>query len=181
MSKPAYVLGHSDREMQRLKEQAQLLEPITRRLLVEAGLTTGMSVLDVGSGAGDVAFLAADLVGETGEVVGVDRSPAAVAAARARATERDPRHVRFVEGDPGEVDLGTPFDALIGRYVLQFQPDPAAFLRKAAAHVRPGGVVMFHEIDWGGVESFPPTPTPIGVASGPRRQSGAVVATSGWA
>jgi hypothetical protein len=52
-----------------------------------------------------------------------------------------------------------PFDAVIGRYVLQFQQDPAAMLCKLAAHVRPGGLVVFHEIDWGGVGSFPPVPT----------------------
>ncbi len=45
----------------------------------EAGIVPGMRALDVGSGAGDVAFLAADIVGDTGEVVGVDRVPAAIA------------------------------------------------------------------------------------------------------
>jgi hypothetical protein len=52
-----------------------------------------------------------------------------------------------------------PFDAVIGRYVLQFQPDPAAMLRKLAGHVRSGGLIVFHEIDHGGVGSFPPAPT----------------------
>jgi len=45
-----------------------------------------MRVLDVGSGAGDVAFLAAELVGDGGEVVGVDRSAEAHAAATAKAS-----------------------------------------------------------------------------------------------
>ena len=53
---PAYVLGHSDREIERLKTQAQLIDPITRRFFEEAGISRGMRVLDVGSGAGDVAF-----------------------------------------------------------------------------------------------------------------------------
>jgi hypothetical protein len=52
-----------------------------------------------------------------------------------------------------------PFDAVIGRYVLQFQPDPATMLRKLAGHVRSGGLIVFHEIDHGGVGSFPPAPT----------------------
>ena len=62
----AYVLGHSDRELERLRLQAQLIDPITRQFLIEAGISPGMRVLDVGSGAGDVAFLAADLVGPPG-------------------------------------------------------------------------------------------------------------------
>jgi predicted methyltransferase len=63
-----YVLGHSDREFERLNAQARLVDPITRPFFREAGIVPGMRVLDVGSGAGDVAFLVADLVGETGEV-----------------------------------------------------------------------------------------------------------------
>jgi hypothetical protein len=52
-----------------------------------------------------------------------------------------------------------PFDAVIGRYVLQFQKDPVAVLRNIAAHVRPQGLIIFHEIDWAGLASFPPVPT----------------------
>ena len=62
----AYVLGHSDRELERLRRQAQLIDPITLQFLTEAGIGNGMRVLDVGSGAGDVAFLAANLVGRAG-------------------------------------------------------------------------------------------------------------------
>jgi ubiquinone/menaquinone biosynthesis C-methylase UbiE len=51
-----YVLGHSSREIERLKAQAQLIDPITTRFFREAGIVPGMRVLDVGSGAGDVAF-----------------------------------------------------------------------------------------------------------------------------
>lgn len=155
----AYVFGHSDRELDRLKAQARLIDPITQRFFREAGIVPGMRVLDVGSGAGDVAFLAADIVGDRGEVVGIDRVPAALQAARARAATRSLRNVVFHEGNPAEMAFERPFDAVIGRYVLQFQQDPAAMLRKLAAHVSPGGLVVFHEIDWGGIGSFPPVQT----------------------
>jgi ubiquinone/menaquinone biosynthesis C-methylase UbiE len=69
---PGYVMGRSDHETRRLTHQAQLYGPITRRLLLDAGIGPGMRVLDVGSGAGDVALLLADVVGPTGEVVGID-------------------------------------------------------------------------------------------------------------
>jgi hypothetical protein len=65
--------------------QAAILRPITMRLLQGLGLSPGMKILDVGCGAGDVALLAAELVGESGEVVGIDRSESAIRAARARA------------------------------------------------------------------------------------------------
>ena len=118
-----------------------------------------MRVLDVGSGAGDVAFLAADMVGETGEVIGVDRSPAALAMARRRADAQSLRNVSFREGDPAEMTFDRPFDAVVGRFVLEFQADPSAMLRKLAAHVRPGGLIVFHELDSAGVASYPPAPT----------------------
>lgn len=154
-----YVLGHSDQEIERLKAQARLIDPITTRFFREAGIVPGMRVLDVGTGAGDVAFLAAEIVGDKGEVVGVDRVSTALEAASARASARSPQNVHFRQGDPGELAFERPFDAAIGRYVLQFQKEPATMLRQIAAHVRPGGVVAFHEIDWSGLGSFPPTPT----------------------
>jgi cyclopropane fatty-acyl-phospholipid synthase-like methyltransferase len=82
---PTYVLGRSEVETTRLAQQAELFEPSMRRLFTEAGITTGMTVLDLGSGTGDVAMLAAELVGPTGRVVGVDSNAAIISTARARA------------------------------------------------------------------------------------------------
>ena len=114
MSNPAYVLGHSDREIARLKVQARLLEPITRQFLRDAGITAGMRVLDIGSGAGDVAFLAAALVGQSGEVIGSDTAAVAVAAATRRVEELGLHNVSFREGDPTHMQFGRSFDAIIG-------------------------------------------------------------------
>jgi 2-polyprenyl-3-methyl-5-hydroxy-6-metoxy-1,4-benzoquinol methylase len=151
-----YVLGHSAQELERLNAQARLVGPITRRFLQEAGVVAGMRVLDVGSGAGDVALLAAELVGNAGEVVGVDRSAEALSSAAARAAAASLSNVSFLVGDPAEMVFDRPFDAVVGRYVLQFQADPAAMLARLAGHVRPGGLVVFHELDWAGARSFPP-------------------------
>lgn len=154
-----YILGHSDQEVARLQAQATLIDPTTKRFLQAAGITPGMRVLDVGSGAGDVAFLAAELVGSSGGVVGVDRVAAAVKVANARAAARGLNNVTFHEGDPAEMSFDRPFDAVVGRYVLQFQNDPADVLRRLATHLRPGGLLVFHEIDWSGLASIPPVPT----------------------
>lgn len=155
-SQPSYSLGHSDRELHRLSVQARLIGPITRRFFIDAGIGPGMRVLDVGSGIGDVAFLAAELVGDTGDVLGTDRSGAALSVARKRTAERSLTNVSFCEGDPAGMHFDAPFDAAVGRYVLMFQPDPIAMLRAVAVHVRPGGVIVFHEPYRDGVRSFPP-------------------------
>jgi SAM-dependent methyltransferase len=158
MSEPGYVLGHSDFELERLRSQAAAIDPITREIFRDAGIGPGMRVLDVGSGVGDVAFLAAEAVGERGEVLGADRSATALGIAKARAKERGLRHVTFVEGELLDLEFDGPFDAVTGRYVLMFQPDPVALLRKLAGYVRPGGVIVFHEIDWDAARSFPVSP-----------------------
>ena len=131
VSSSSYVLGHSDHELARLARQAALIGPVTRALLVEAGVGPGMRVLDIGTGRGDVALIAAELVGEDGSVVGVDLAPSAVAAARERVAGLPLRNVSFRAGDPAALDYEQPFDAVVGRYVLQFIPDPPATLRRA--------------------------------------------------
>ena len=58
-----YVLGHNDREQLRLIRQARILAPFTDSFLRAAGIVSGMRVLDIGCGMGDVTMLAAQLVG----------------------------------------------------------------------------------------------------------------------
>src|SRR5262249_7590106 len=152
-----YVFGHSDEELRRLAFQAALVEPITRRLLADAGLEAGLRGLGRGPRRGDVAILAAEIVGASGAVVGVDRAPAAIAVARQRAS--DLPNVSFYAGDPAEIAFASPFDAVVGRYVLQFQADPTELLRLVASRLRPGGIVAFHQLEWSGHRSVPPGPS----------------------
>jgi SAM-dependent methyltransferase len=150
-----YVMAFSTGEIQRLQTMAELLAPSTLRLLEKAGIRAGMKVLDVGSGAGDVALLAADLVGPTGAVVGVESNPAMLDIAQARAQDAGLTTVSFVEGDLTQLQLDTAFDAVIGRCILQHLGDPVAALRHLVRHLRPGGIVAFQEIDG------PPAPTSV--------------------
>jgi len=158
MANPIYALGHSDRELERLGAQARLVGPTTQQFFREAGIGAGMRVLDVGSGAGHTAFLAADLVGESGEVIGADRVTAAIRTATQGAAARGLRNVSFREGDPAEMVFDRPFDAIVGRYFLVFQPDPATMVRRLAAHLRTGGTLVFHEPEWDNARSLPPVP-----------------------
>ena len=158
-----YALGHSEEELERLEVQARIVDPVTRRFWTVAGVEPGMRVLDVGCGAGDTTVLLADMVGAQGQVVGIDNAAGAIAAARDRS--RDRANVTFVQGDPTSYPFDDPFDAVVGRYVLMFQRDPAGFLAGAARYARPGGIVSFHELDANGIASRPPVPTFDRVAS----------------
>ena len=150
--------GIGEEELGRLEIQGRALAPATRMIFAEAGIRSGMRVLDLGCGAGDVAFVAADLVGPDGSVVGVDRSPEALARARLRAGQRGLAQVRFVEGDIDDPAPGGPFDAIVERLVLWTVPDPAALLRRQAAVLRPGGLVVPIESDLSTIRSLPETP-----------------------
>lgn len=156
---PPYALGHSDEELERLSRQAQVFEPFTRQLFQQAGITTGMLVLDVGCGSGDVAFLSSDLVGPSGEVIGVDRAAKAVCWATARAQALNVGNVRFLEGDPTELQFDRTFDAVVGRLVLMYYPDPVNAVRKLAERLRDGGLIVFQEFDFANCRSLPLAPT----------------------
>lgn len=147
-SERQYTMGRSDEETERLIEQSRLYEPITRRFLESAGISRGMRVLDIGSGAGDVALIAAELVGPEGEVVGVDMNPEILQIARHRVQEAGRENVEFLAGDAQDLDLGGQFDAMVGRLVLMYIPDPVAVLKQLLTRLKPGGIVMFQEADF---------------------------------
>lgn len=113
-----------------------------------------MKVLDVGCGAGDVALLAARLVGPTGSVVGVDNNPAVVETARQRASAAGLRNASFVAEDLRDADLDNDFDAVVGRLVLLYVADQVVALQASIRHLRPGGIVAFQEADFGFTESL---------------------------
>ena len=131
--------------------QARILRPYTEGFFRRAGISQGMSVLDLGSGMGDVAILAGDIVGPGGRVIGLER-------ARQRTVEQGcSSRVSFLATNLDDFSTTEQFDAVVGRYVLQYQPDAAATLRRLTAFLKPGGIVAFHEVDFTCPHlSFPP-------------------------
>jgi SAM-dependent methyltransferase len=143
-----YHLGYSAGEHERLIRQAIRLAPVTERFFLEAGIGPGQRVLDVGSGVGDVAMLAARIVGPSGCVVAIERDGSSIKRALARAAQAKLDNIKFVQSDVDEYVTDESFDGLVGRYVLQFLPDPVTTLRSLANLVRPAGIVAFQEGSW---------------------------------
>jgi ubiquinone/menaquinone biosynthesis C-methylase UbiE len=142
-----YALGSSAHELERLQRQADVFHPATTQLLRNAGLAAGMRVFDAGCGVGDVSLIASELVSPGGAVVAVDRDPAVLERARGRYAKQGAAGITFVQADLHDLpDLGT-FDAVVGRLVLMYSPDPVALLRDLVRRMRPGGIVAFQEID----------------------------------
>jgi 2-polyprenyl-3-methyl-5-hydroxy-6-metoxy-1,4-benzoquinol methylase len=152
-----YPLGYSEQEARRLAAQGALLEEFTADVFRRAGLGEGMRVLDVGCGVGDVSFLAAKMVGPHGAVLGIDRAPSSVDTARRRAAGLSLSNVRFEQAELASFETEQKFDALVGRLVLLYQPDPAATLRRLSRHLRPAGIVAFEEFDISQVSQAPPS------------------------
>jgi len=157
---PDYVLGRTREEYARLALQARIIRPYTARFFRAAGLAPGMRVLDLGSGVGDVAMLAAELVGPEGHVHGIDLDATVLEHARSRASDHG--FESCVTFEASAIDEYTPaerFDALVGRYVLLYLPDAAATIRRLLRSVNPGGVVVFHDVDFSESQpSYPPCP-----------------------
>ncbi|MEZ4728652.1 MAG: methyltransferase domain-containing protein [Caldilineaceae bacterium] len=126
---------------------------MTRRFLVDAGITPDMRVLEIGCGNGEVTQELAELVGPSGSVVALDRNEGGLAMACERMQEQGIAHVQFVAADvTGDLAAlaalqGEPFDALAGRRVLMYLPDPVAVLSRLSERLRSGGLVVFEETD----------------------------------
>jgi len=154
-----YSLGWDDGEIARLDAQSAWLDGPTRLLLRAAGISAGMRVLDLGTGLGHVAMLAAEMVGPQGRVVGVDSSLRFLGLAAHRASSLP--QVRFVQGDVRSWQGEEPFDAVIGRLILFHLADPSAVLRHHLAALRPGGLVVALDYDVGSLRTEPPVPLAV--------------------
>lgn len=152
-----YSLGADRAETARLDAQAASLHQPTVQLLRAAGIGPGMRVLDLGTGLGHVARIVADLVGPTGEVVGIDNQPQLLHTAAERA--HDVPQLRFVEADVRTYRDDRPFDAVVGRLIFFHLPDRDTVLRHHLAGLRPdGGLAVVLDYDIGAARSEPRLP-----------------------
>lgn len=184
----SYVFGDGFDEDRRLRTQAAVLDPLTSDLFARAGLTCGMNVLDVGSGSGNVALLAAQAVGPRGKVLGVDFDSEAVERAR-RAASDMPNVGYRVEDVNALGHLASQFDAVVGPAILMHLAAPQATLPEMAQCVCPGGLIWHARTRHDLRVDEPPdtlvgTATPLGpghVCSGRRQRThGTVTVLDIW-
>jgi SAM-dependent methyltransferase len=146
MSQQNYSLGHSDGELRRLELQGSLLAPTTERILRAAGLKKGVRVLDIGTGVGDVAMIAARLVGPSGRVLGIDSAPIVLDRARQRAKSANLTQIDYEALSLHDFHHAELFDFVISRNTIGHNKDRVDFLRRAGKLVRHKGTIAIMEV-----------------------------------
>lgn len=110
-------------------------------------LAAGERVLDVGSGAGTDSLVAAQMVGPTGHVTGIDMTPAMLAKARAAAAEMGATNVEFVEAEAEQLPFGdASFDVVISNGVIDLIPDKDAVFSELHRVLAPGGRLQIADV-----------------------------------
>lgn len=155
-----YVHARNPQEYQRLRDQARLWEEATRGVLAKAGLSAGMSALDVGAGPGAVMRLMADRVGPSGAVTGVEIDAELGKEALADLRAQGGARFEMIAADLLQLEAppGAPFDLTFCRLLLMHMREPVTVLEKMAAWTRPGGTVVAQEFDFGAIAVEPPCP-----------------------
>jgi SAM-dependent methyltransferase len=151
-----YVLGTRDDEVERLGVQARVWRARVLDAFRRARFGSGQLILDVGAGPGFVTADLADIVGPSGKVLALERSPHFAAVLRSRSLA----NVEVVEIDVNDRGFGEAVaDGSWCRWLLAFVADPPRTVRNIAAALRPGATAVFHEYaDYEAWRTFPPAP-----------------------
>jgi SAM-dependent methyltransferase len=156
-AKGEYVLATGARAANRLRILHNVYGAGARRLLVQAGIKRGMRVADLGCGVGMVTQLLAELVGPTGEVVGVDFSGAQIAQA-CELLPNGVSNVSFIEASATDTGLAREsFDLVYCRFLLIHLPEPELALREMYNLLKVNGLLVCEDGDLTSAGSEPPS------------------------
>ena len=140
------TVGYSDAEMNAVPEGANLGFGCGNPVAL-ASLKEGDVVLDLGSGAGFDAFLAAKRVGKTGRVIGVDMTPEMIGKAKENAQKGEYSNVEFRLGEIEKLPVeDNSVDVIISNCVINLSPDKEAVFKEGYRVLKSGGKLMVSDL-----------------------------------
>ncbi len=146
MNKQEYVLGTHDAEITRLGVQHKLWSASAFAMWERAGISAGMTVLDLGCGPGYTSFDLAGVVSSEGKVIAIDESSRFIEHLKNRQRFFPDVSVEASVGDVQRLDVrAESIDAAYQRWVLCFVRDPEAVIRGVARALKPGGIFAIQE------------------------------------
>jgi SAM-dependent methyltransferase len=148
-----YVLGTHDDEVARLGLQHRVWRPRALDGWRRAGFTVGQTLLDIGCGPGWASADMAEIVGESGKVIAIDRSRRFLDVVESRGFPQIETH----EVDLDEAELpAIEADGAWARWIFAFVKNPRDLVARLRRALKPGGVLVLHEyLDYGAWQVSP--------------------------
>lgn len=141
------IAGYDEDQLSRLPADAVQNSFGCGNPLAFAGVRPGQVVLDIGSGAGIDCLLAAEKVGPTGKVIGLDMTPEMIERARQNAREAGVTNAEFRFGDAEKMPVeDASVDWVISNCVINLSPDKPSVFGEIARILRPGGRISISDI-----------------------------------
>ena len=156
MKENHYVIGVGKDDEERLSLLNELFGKTSKDLLLKAGLTQGMRVLEVGCGTGNMTRWIAKQVGDNGHVTAVDISPEQIHIAKDNCSQS--HNITFIESSLFDLNVSNKFDLIYSRFLVMHLQNPFEGLQYLTQLLKPNGILVSEEATNSVTACYPESP-----------------------